>query len=317
MNNPWSGIQMPKSDFNVQRVSATHPLPLFWGKDARGGYLFIVEVKDDAAPDRKKFPDLAGIRVLLGKGKDCVRLVFLLNETANWEIFLALCNDLIRASAIADSTVSAVQVILRRLSRWRDFLKMQRSQAWPDQKIKGLIGELLFLEKPLAQSFRWDDAVSFWRGPEGSTQDFIVYETAIEVKCQAGDSRPYIQISSIEQLFTQLSHFFLVVHTISAADKGAESTFTLNALVERIRNQIDENASEPSRERFENLLFRIGYVPLEIYDTKYFKVISKRVFKVAEGFPRLHPDSIPEGVERVSYQLSLDSLIPFEALLEL
>lgn len=317
MNNPWSVIQTPKSEFNVQRVSTTHPLPLFWGKDVRGGYLFIVEMPEDAAPPKRNLPDLSGIRALLGKGISSVRLAFILNETANWEIFLALCNDLIRASEKAESKTVAVQIILRHLSRWREFLKHPRSQAWPDQKIKGLIGELLFLENPLAQTFTWDCAISFWRGPEGAPQDFIVYDTAVEVKCQAGESRPYVQINSIDQLVTQLPNMFVVVHTIASAEKAAEGVFTLNALVERLRMMIDDNAAEPARERFENLLFQAGYVPLEAYDEKYFRLISMRAFKVADGFPRLRPDGIPEGVERVSYQLSLDSLTPFETALNL
>jgi hypothetical protein len=58
-------------------------------------------------------------------------------------------------------------------------------------------------------------------------------------------------------------------------------------------------------------------VPLEAYDDKYFRLISMQAFKVTEGFPRLKPDGIPEGVERVSYQLSLDSLTPYETSLNL
>jgi hypothetical protein len=317
MNNPWKSIEAPKSDFNVQRVSATHPLPLYWAKDVRGGYLFIADLPQESAPAKKNLPDLAGIRALLGKGVNCTRLAFSLTDTADWEIFLALCNDLIRASEKAESKSLAVQLILRHLSRWHEFLKRPRSQVWPDHKIKGLIGELLILERPLAARFGWDNAVSFWHGPEGSAQDFIVYDTALEVKCQTGESRPFIQISSIEQLVSQLPRLLLTVHTLAATEKEAEGAFTLNSLADRVRVKLSASASQPTRERFETLLFQAGYVPLEAYDDKFFRLIATRSFEVRDDFPRLMPHTIPEGIERVSYQISLESIAPFETALVL
>lgn len=315
MNNPWQSIAAPKSEFNVHRVSSTHPLPLYWGKDARGGYLFIADLPSEYAPDKKHLPDLAGIRAILGKGANCTRLAFALNDTADWEIFLALCNDLIRASEKADSNSVAVQVILRHLLRWHDFLKRPRTQVWPDYKIKGLIGELLVLKNPLAEKFGWDNAVSFWHGPEGAAQDFIVYDSALEVKCQSGESRPCIQISSIDQLVSQLPRLFLTVHTLASAEKETEDAFTLNSLANSVRDTLSTVASDPIRERFETLLFQTGYVPLEAYDEKYFRLISTRSFEICDDFPRLLPDIIPEGIDRVSYQISLESIAAFETAL--
>lgn len=311
MNNPWSSIEIPRANLNVLRVSATHPLPLYWGKDSLGAYNFLADIPSDAAPNKKDLPELIGIRTAVFSSGGSAKLVFTLNDTQDWGIFLALCTDLIHASEKAESPASAVKIILRRLVRWREFLKRPRNEAMTEAKLKGLIGELLFLENPLATKFGWDYAVSFWKGPEGAPQDFAVHNTAVEVKCQAGSSRPFIEITSVEQLNAQLPRFFLAVQTLASADKNDVSGFTLNSLVSRLRAGMAD-ASNASQEVFETLLFQAGYLPLPDYDEKSFQLVCTHSFEVRESFPRLKADDIPDGVEKISYQLSLDAIAPFE-----
>ncbi|MBU4011406.1 MAG: PD-(D/E)XK motif protein, partial [Proteobacteria bacterium] len=56
------------------------------------------------------------------------RLILLLNERSNWELFLSLCNDLVQATRQSKTSTSAVQTILRRLTRWHEFLRKNRSE---------------------------------------------------------------------------------------------------------------------------------------------------------------------------------------------
>lgn len=311
MNNPWNNIETPSHEFNVRLVSDKHPLKLYWGKDARGGYLFVTQIPRDSVPDKKVLPELAGICVAVSKAPDCVRLVLLLNETANWELFKALCVDLIRASETAKSDVEAVAVIVRRLVRWHEFLKRERVHLLSPEAVKGLIGELLFLESKIAPHFGWDLAVSFWKGPADAPQDFAIHDTAVEVKCQSGISKPYIQISSLEQMDAQLPNFYLAVHTLATAEPDNVDGFTLNGLVARIRAALNAT-SNASRELFESLLFQAGYIQLDAYDETRFRCVATRVFKVTGDFPRLTPATVPKGIAKISYQISLESCIPFE-----
>jgi len=311
MNNPWNSIEKPTHEFNVRLVSDKHPLKLYWGKDARGGYLFIAQIERDAAPDTKVLPELAGIRIAVANASDCARLVLLLNEAANWELFKALCVDLIHASETAKSDSEAVCVIVRRLVLWHEFLKRERVHLLSPEAVKGLIGELRFLESKIAPQFGWDLSVSFWKGPTGAPQDFAVYDTAIEVKCQSGVSRPYFQISSLEQMDAQLPLFYLVVHTLATAEPDNVDGFTLNALVDRIRTALNA-AGDASRELFESLLFQAGYIHLDAYDETRFRCVATRVFEVTDKFPRLTPSIVPEGISKVSYQISLEACTPFE-----
>lgn len=311
MNNPWQSIESPETDFNVRLVSESHPLHLFWGRDSLGRYLFIYETAPGVIPDRKSLPKLSGISIAVAYTASRTKIVLILNNTENWELFHSLASDLIRATVLIDDEKHGVLIFLRRLSRWQELLKRERRGVLSDEAIKGLIGELLFLSEKLAVSFGWNEAISFWRGPEDAPQDFVVHDSAIEVKCQAGGSRPSVKIASVEQLSPQLSQGFLVVYTITGAPENHFDSFTLNDLISNIRASL-QNSTEESRERFEDLLFMAGYLTCDEYDDDRFMKIALRCYEITQGFPRLDASTIPSGIERISYTLKLESCAGFE-----
>ncbi len=227
MSNPWKGIDKPGNDFNVRLISEKHPLSLFWGRDTQGRYLFIYDLDAEFAPERKSILKLSGITLGVAQDGDRAKLVLMLNENANWELFYSLCTDLIRATSSVDDPGSGTKVFLRRLTRWQEFLKRKRPGVLSPEAIKGLIGELLFLEERVVSIFGWETAVASWKGPEDAPQDFAIHETAVEVKCQSGGSQPSVRISSAEQLLPQLSEGYLVVYTISTADCEEKEGFSL------------------------------------------------------------------------------------------
>lgn len=311
MKNPWDEIEKPDVDFNVKLVGESHPLRLYWGRDTQGRYLFIYESAPGMIPDRKSLPKLAGITVAVAFSASNTKLVLILNDTVNWELFHCLCEDLLRATSATEKDEHGSVIFLRRLSRWQQFLKRERSGLLSNEAIKGLIGELLFLTDKVASSFSWSDAVNFWKGPEDAPQDFAVHDTAVEIKCQSGGSKPSVRITSAEQLVPQLPKGFLAVYTIASADPGEQEAFTLNGLVAGIRSKLQAEP-ESTRERFEDLLFMTGYTTREEYDEQFFMRIALKCYHIAEGFPRIEMSSIPDGIERLSYALRLESCAPFE-----
>lgn len=311
MKNPWEAIATPVREFNVRLVSDNHPLRLYWGKDVMDGYLFIVEFSNAIKPDIKALPDLAGIRVAMAPSNVCCRLVLLLNETQNWELFKSLCVDLIQASKASSNQADAISVIMHRLVRWHEFLKREKIHLLSSEAVKGLIGELLFMKNVLVPKFGWDETMSFWKGPLGAPQDFAVHDTALEIKAQSGNSRPYIHISSLEQMEAQLPKFYLVVNTIATTEPNQDGAFSLNSLISDIRTELGDT-SDMTRDLFESLIFQVGYIKLEQYDSPFFQCVSRRSFYVSDDFPRLNTDEIPQGITKASYQISLDSCMPFE-----
>jgi hypothetical protein len=310
MNNPWTAIDKPASDFNVRLVDDHHPLLLYWGVDARNRYLFIYDGDAGTMPELKSLPNLSGITTGVAKQGERAKLVLILNETSNWELFHALCTDIVRTTIHVTEASLGPSIVLRRLKRWQDFLKKERSGLLPIEKIKGLVGELLFLKGPVASAYGWNNAVTFWKGPEDAPQDFAIHETAVEVKCQAGGSKPSVRITSIEQLNPQLPEAYLVVYTIATASGEASDHFNLNGVIDAIRENL-LTASDLARERFEDLLYLAGYVSSEKYLEYHFSTVAVKSFRIAEGFPRIAPSSVPDGVDSISYVLHLDACAEF------
>lgn len=311
MKNPWDQIKKPKVDFNVRLVGESHPLRLYWGRDTQGRYLFIFVSAPETILDRKSLPNLSGISVAVASSASDCKLVLILNDTVNWELFYSLCEDLVLATSRTEKDSHGIIIILRRLSRWQAFLRREHPGILSDEAIKGLVGELLFLMDKVAQSFSWEESVSFWKGPEDAPQDFAVHDAAVEVKCQSGGSKPSVRISSAEQLTPQLPKGFLAVYTIASADPGNPEAFTLNRLVSEIRRKL-HCESENTRERFEDMLYLSGYTTREEYDDAFFMRIALKCYQIVEGFPRIEMAAIPDGIEHLSYALRLESCAPFE-----
>lgn len=315
MNNPWDTISQPSSDVAARRIDHEHDLDLFWARDHLGRYLFIFELPPDAALEQSSLPDLAGIQLtcMPVSSRTPARLVLILNEKANWEIFLALCNDLVYTTRVCCTTEEAIQTVLRRLCRWQEFLKKQRPGLLSEERIKGLIGELLFLRETLIPAFGPAQAITFWQGPEAMPQDFNVNDCAVEVKCQLGISQATVRISSAEQLCPQLPEMYLRVLTLGRTAPENSDALNLPLLVGQIRHQLGA-CSPPALERFNDLLYMTGYLDSDRYREYSYLLVGKTMYRVQDGFPRLGPVDLPQGIVRLSYSISLAECAPFKGI---
>lgn len=308
MTNPWSLIEPPAQDLNARRIDHTHPYDMFWAKDHVGHYLFLYEFPKNRGDVRQlELPDLAGIKaqyVPAQTGSLRNQFALILNDPQDWELFYSLCSDLVGATRQAATPQSALQAVLRRLARWHEFLRAGRSELLSEEKVKGLIGELLFLKKHLIPAFGPGDAVRFWQGPEGAPQDFTALECAIEVKCQSGGTRPYVRISSEFQLCSQFPELYLFVVTLGKGTVDLPGTVTLPGLVADIKTAL-ASASYDQIERFNDLLYSVGYIDLDAYLNFIYIVTDESMYRVGPGFPRVCHDTLPHGLAHVTYDLDL------------
>ncbi len=315
MNNPWEDINPPNQDISARRIDHTHSLDMFRGRDHIGRYLFIFEFLPEEQKKLKlMLPELTGIQVLVipaGSSIAVNRLVLILNERSNWELFLTLCDDLVQTTRQAESTAVAVQIILRRLSRWHDFLSRKRSGLMPEEKIKGLIGELLFIRDRLIPEFGAGPAIRFWQGPEGLPQDFNVGNAAVEVKCQSGAANPYVKITSPDQLCPQLPEMYLYVVILGKAPPDTENAVNLPDLAAQIRNLLYAENSDQI-ERFNDLLYMIGYMESESYRNFSYITAGEKMYHITEGFPRICSSDIHHGIVKLSYHVNLAECTLFE-----
>jgi hypothetical protein len=311
MNNPWDTILAPSKDVSALRVDADHPLDLYWAKDHLGQYLFVYEYAAGKELDKNITPDLVGIETIpmaLGNGR--ARLVLVLKDKCNWELFYSICTDLLNATRLINQTCTAVDSILRRLYRWQEFLKKNHSDLLSEEKIKGLIGELIFLRNHLIPRYGVIDAVKFWCGPEGTPQDFNVNDSAVEVKCQAGSSLPCVKIASPDQLSSQLPKTYLYVVTLGKTTEDNEGALNLPLLIESVQNELRHGTAQ-SAERFLDLLCQVNYYHSNKYMEFNYLLLEEQVFEVKDEFPRVCPEDLAPGVIKLSYSLSLADCEPY------
>jgi hypothetical protein len=314
MNNPWEKISKPQKDLKVRRVDHAHPLNLFWAKDHFGSYLLVIEVGSFPEHREMEMPSLEGIelrQLIEEEDSNSDRLVLLLREQSNWQLFYALCSDIISATKSIDQVEKAPEIILGRLVRWQEFLKNKRERLLSEEKIKGLIGELIFFREQLIPKFGPQDALTFWQGPLGHPQDFSVNDTAVEIKAQSGVTAPNIKISSVDQLNTQLDKLYLHVVTLGKSTPDDKRSINLPNLVSDLRFKMQSHSLKAYID-LNDLLLNYGYVDLEDYEKYNYILSSQSTFEVKDGFPRVCENDLLPGITHLTYSISLHSCEGFE-----
>ena len=174
-------------------------------------------------------PDQANTRILALK----------LLDPGQQDIFHTLCRDIISVAAQAESEAEAVSVALMRTWRWHHLLRGGGGTLLSLEEQKGLIGELLVLERVLLPSVEASAAVTAWRGPLGSPKDFEIGRVAIEVKARRGGATPSIAITSEDQLDeTGVDSLFLYVVDLDEGPEDATNGLTLKDVTDRVRERL-------------------------------------------------------------------------------
>lgn len=308
-SSPWDEIAVPRSDFNVRRVSMGTAVPCFWGRNASGACLFIVELQyDHAAQYRKDAVTVNGIDVDLRAGdQGKQRLVLTLERQVDRDLFEGLCRTLASSLEHATDSASALAVSLAHIRRWKTFLS-GRNQRLSTEEVRGLFAEIVFLMELIDRQMSSSAAVEAWLGPERSHQDFIFGNTAVEIKSLSGAERSSIRISSEDQLESLNDALFLRVYRLSnlADAAGARS---LNEVIAAVQAQLGE---ADAVDTFDRKLTAHGYAPLPDYDEPRFVVSEGRSYRVADGFPRLMRSQLPAGIANVAYDITLETIAEYE-----
>ncbi|MFZ5759846.1 MAG: PD-(D/E)XK motif protein [Thermodesulfobacteriota bacterium] len=312
MNNgtPWDEIRIPSADYNVRLVAGSGSIPVYWGRDADGHCLLLVELDGDHSTQfRKDAVRLQGIRLDLRQGEAVQqRLVLTLEKHVDQDLFSGLCGFLIGAlTPIADSA-TALSVALAHIKRWKAFFAGRKTRLLSPEEIRGLFAELLFLRSLYQGHLPEKSSVEAWCGVEGLHQDFIFGNTAVEIKSLSGKERNTVHISSEDQLEGLSDHLFLMIFRLSDMP-DSDRSLSLNDAVHRIENELTD---AEGLEDFYAKLAAYGYVPVQEYDLPKLQVTSKHSYRVTQNFPRLVRAHLPEGVTRVSYEIELEKLSQFE-----
>lgn len=307
---PWDEIREPSVDYNVRLVAGIGTIPVYWGKDKDGHCLLIVElVGDHSAQFRKDAVQVQGIRLDLRQGDEGQqRFVLTLERHVDRDLFFGLCATLIGSlTPIVDPAI-ALSVALAHIKRWKVFLAGKKIRLLSPEEIRGLFAELLFLRSLYQGHLSEKKAIEAWCGIEGVHQDFIFGNTAVEIKSLSGKERNTVRISSEDQLEGLSDNLFLMIFRLNDMP-DSDHALSLNDAVRRMENELTD---ADALEDFSAKLAGFGYVPLPEYDLPKLQIISAHTYRVTKDFPRLIRAHLPEGVTRVSYEIELEKISPFE-----
>lgn len=307
---PWDIIPLPQTELIMIRVDDTHPHDYSWGRNSNGNELLILPLPglDEKNIWHRKL-ELSGIQTEICKLPDSGQLYFQLTllTSASTDIFYILCKDVIEKTRKIPNLSEALNLVYQRLERWRAFLSKPGSKILSPQEVQGLFAELSFLEECIDKgSVSPQAAVEGWQGPLGAPHDFIFGHEAVEIKSVSGSFADGVRISSEGQLITHLNSLYLHV-VFLMKDISENNGISLNSIVNKIRCKLSEEVLSI----FEDRLFDFGYIDVFDYDRPWFSVTQTRTYGVIDGFPRLTPDNIPQGISEVSYFMNFGSIEKF------
>lgn len=313
---PWEQIATPAVDYNVRLAARDMIVPAFWGKDARGQWLTIVELQGDHSGEFNRDPIVVhGISVDLRAGETAgtQRLVLALLDKTDADLFFSLCEALVATLVPVSDSAVALSVTLAHLRRWKAFLSGKRTGVLSAEQVRGLFAELQFLRDLYLTRLPHRESVAAWCGADRVQQDFIFRDNAVEVKSLSGKERNAVRISSEDQLETLSGRLFLEVYRLTESPDSALAA-SLNNVVALIESELTD---ADAIDEFISKLAGAGYAPLPDYDAPLFVVSTEKTFAVTEHFPRLVRSALPEGIARLSYDLELESIAGFECSKEI
>lgn len=312
--DPWEKLTPPgaASAINARRVNAKNPWGFFWARDIEGKCLLVLQ-HAPASAATGHLPRLKDIEIIDAKDPDAgtPMLVFRLLRMEHRDIFHTLCLDIVTCAENAESEKEAMDVALARTWRWHHLLRGGGEGRLSAEEQKGLIGELLALERLLLTHMSPHDAVTVWRGPLNAPKDFDIGNICIEAKSRRGAASPCVTISSEHQLDSGgIEALFLYVVDLNQAPINTPASFNLPQTAQRIREKIEAKDIMASG-LFESRLAAAGFRWEDDYSDFLWIEGESRVYRVSDGFPCLTAKLIAPGVSRVTYSISLIQCEPY------
>ena len=294
---------------NGKRVNAEGKFDFFWAT-LEGTCPSLVLFLPEGIEEVASLPKLNHIEVGF---RDFSKRAFVLRllDEAQRELFLTLCLNVVEAAEGADSLSNALYRAIHRTRRWHFFLKSGSSRGLSIEEQRGLVGELAFLDE-LCDVVGPAAAIEAWKGPEGSSKDFEFPHCCIEVKARRGAAKPFVRISSEDQLSdVDGGNLFLKVYNVDSAILPDGEN--LHGHVAKLSLRFEE--SDQAYDQWEDLIAATGYALEDDYADRRWVVGTAKTFTVIEGFPRVVAP-LREGVGDLVYTIAHESCMPFLTTVE-
>jgi hypothetical protein len=308
----------PKSSgVDRRRLAPLAPLDLFACVFWPGGQVGLLIETAGATPiPRERLPGCRGLSFrqdVFRGAKARQSLMVQLESTALREVFAVLAADLVTAAAGAGSAEEGLARALDRIAMWKGLLEQLPATGLTPQAQRGLLGELVVLERLHLAALDPLQAVLSWNGPGRAYQDFDTAGVAVEVKTSLAKRHTLLTITSERQLDeTPLRALYLAHVALAESTTG----MSLPRQVAAIRELLAGDHAALSE--FNLRLVASGYLDsqAEVYEENRYGVPSIRLFEVRDHFPRLTGAMLPAGVGGLTYTIVADDLTTFEIAMD-
>jgi hypothetical protein len=308
LRSAQSGAQ---GDYAMQLVHAANDVRVFAALEtARRSPGLLVDLPQEALVSRQRdlFCKVFSVTAAQfpGMPERRIGVLTILRDLEYLDIFAVFAGDILAAIADAGDARMSVAAMNRVIERWRHFMERRRA-SMTDERVRGLIGELVVLSR-LLSSGRAHDSLTAWTGPHDAIHDFELPDRSVEVKSFQSEDGPTVRISDPRQMdVVRARPVHLVAVQLARSSSQGQTLPQLIALV----NGVVAGAPGAS-ELLDKKLAEYGYLPIHasLYTEPY---AIERVlgFTVDEGFPRIRSDDVPAGVSEVQFSISLPALAPF------
>lgn len=299
INNPW--LQLDR--LSRIRVKESINYHAFWIVDALNQYGLMIQCDEDFKQPIREIK-LNGIQIQLDQSSKPNKLILLLKETNDWEIFLILCNDLI--SVMKEHDEDIIVNVMKRLERWQKLLRKSTFKIMSKEEQMGLYSELKILRDYLIPAYGDSAGIHGWVGALGDKQDFLLENFAIEVKSFRMTSGNTVWISSKEQLNSEKNPLYLFACALNEAKSGETIADLVNSIMGTIQN---ENLLSEFIEKVEEY----GYFP-EIPQETLSTFVLEQVtgYEVREGFPKIAMEHVSPLIPNLKYSIDLSGCSAFK-----
>jgi len=282
------------------RVSASHPLELYIGRNEKG----FLTLRYNGSFTPMKVLGTNSIEIKQVRTKTGCSIMFSFDPEGDVSLFYHFCEDMINELENYSGS-DGYKELVSRYTQWKKMFSGS-GKALSENEVLGLLGELLFLHSYSFAKYGVTEGLNGWSGPEPTHKDFSYGREWFEIK-SINAYRDAISISSLEQLDSNYPGH-LYVYEFEKMSQSFDG-ISLNKMVSSIARELEFDAD---RDLFFSKLKKVGYSYNDVYDNYVFNLIGTRAYFVDGRFPRIKREDIPNGVFNVSYQILLSLISAYK-----
>lgn len=292
-----------KNSMSYKRISPDHPVNIYVGYNDKGNKsLAIISTKCNSDFESTRLIDVE----LNVRADGNYVLSFNLLDDSLSDIFYQFVSDIIdKTYNLKD--YSPIAFAIERWKKWINMFKNPKNIFLSENEVRGLLGELIYLEKYMFDKYGIDKSLESWIGSSLSHKDFEIDDTWYELKT-IKENALTVTISSIEQLDSN-KQGELVLIKLEPSNESICEPIKLNDYIKKIESYF---SNDHQLNIFKEKLDERKYFYAPEYDKYVYSIKGIDHYGVTENFPRLKNNDLPDSIARASYDLYIKKIEDFK-----